>query len=145
MCTAAASSPISMPDSSGTSLQRAAGVGRVLFGVNAGNAIEFYDWMAYALLVPYFGKLFFPHQNPTAVLLSSFAVFAVGSLARPIGALVLGRYIDRHGRRAGLVLSVALMVTASFGIALLPPFAAIGILAPALLVVLRLTQGFALG
>jgi MFS transporter, MHS family, alpha-ketoglutarate permease len=121
------------------------GVIRVLLAVNAGNAIEFYDWMAYALLVPYFGKLFFPHENPAAVLLSSFAVFAVGSLARPIGALVLGRYIDRHGRRNGLLVSVALMVTASFGMALLPVYATIGLAAPALLVLLRLTQGFALG
>ena len=118
---------------------------RVLLGVNVGNAIEFYDWMAYALLVPYFGKLFFPHENPAAVMLSSFAVFAVGSLARPIGAVVLGRFIDRHGRRAGLLVSVAMMVTASFGIALLPAYASIGLVAPALLVVLRLMQGFALG
>ena len=117
----------------------------MLFGVNAGNAIEFYDWMAYALLVPYFGKQFFPHESPTAVLLSSFAVFAVGSLARPIGAVALGRYIDRHGRRSGLVISVMLMVAASFGIALLPAYATIGLLAPLLLVVLRLVQGFALG
>jgi MHS family alpha-ketoglutarate permease-like MFS transporter len=117
----------------------------VLLGVNAGNAIEFYDWMAYALLVPYFGKQFFPHENPTAVLLSSFAVFAVGSLARPVGAVVLGRFIDRHGRRAGLLISVTLMVAASFGIAFLPAYASIGLLAPLLLVVLRLAQGFALG
>jgi MHS family alpha-ketoglutarate permease-like MFS transporter len=117
----------------------------VLLGVNAGNAIEFYDWMAYSLLVPYFGRQFFPNQSPAAVLLSSFAVFAVGSLARPIGAIVLGRFIDRHGRRSGLLVSVTLMVTASFGIALLPVYASIGLLAPLLLVVLRLVQGFALG
>jgi MFS family permease len=79
------------------------------------------------------------------VLLSSFAVFAVGSLARPIGAIVLGRFIDRHGRRSGLLISVTLMVTASFGIAMLPAYASIGLLAPLLLVVLRLMQGFALG
>ena len=118
---------------------------RVLLAVNTGNAIEFYDWMAYALLVPYFGRQFFPNQSPAAVLLSSFAVFAVGSLARPIGAIVLGRFIDRHGRRSGLLVSVTLMVTASFGIALLPVYASIGLFAPLLLVVLRLVQGFALG
>ena len=128
-----------------TAPQTASGYLRVLFGVNAGNAIEFYDWMAYALLVPYFGKQFFPHENATAVLLSSFAVFAVGSLARPVGAVVLGRYIDRHGRRAGLLISVMMMVAASFGIALLPTYAAVGLLAPLALVVLRLVQGFALG
>ena len=124
---------------------RAYGFIRVLLAVNTGNAIEFYDWMAYALLVPYFGRQFFPNQSPAAVLLSSFAVFAVGSLARPIGAIVLGRFIDRHGRRSGLLVSVTLMVTASFGIALLPVYASIGLLAPLLLVVLRLVQGFALG
>ncbi|WP_295449671.1 MFS transporter [uncultured Thiodictyon sp.] len=117
----------------------------MLLGVNIGNAIEFYDWMAYSLLVPYFGKLFFPHEDPASVLLSSFAVFAVGSLARPVGAIVLGRFIDRHGRRPGLVVSVTLMVAASFGIALLPVYASVGLLAPLLLVVLRLMQGFALG
>jgi MFS transporter, MHS family, alpha-ketoglutarate permease len=124
---------------------RSLGFTRVLLGVNAGNAIEFYDWMAYALLVPYFGRQFFPNQSPAAVLLSSFAVFAVGSLARPFGAIVLGRFIDRHGRRPGLLVSVTLMVTSSFGIALLPVYASIGLLAPLLLVVLRLVQGFALG
>ena len=130
-----------MPSSS----TRAFGFTRVLLGVNAGNAIEFYDWMAYALLVPYFGRQFFTNQSPPAVLLSSFAVFAVGSLARPIGAVVLGRFTDRHGRRSGLLVSVTLMVTASFGMALLPVYASIGLLAPLLLVVLRLVQGFALG
>jgi MFS family permease len=79
------------------------------------------------------------------VLLSSFAVFAVGSLARPIGAILLGRFTDRHGRRSGLLVSVTLMVTASFGIAVLPVYASIGLLAPLLLVILRLVQGFALG
>jgi len=69
----------------------------------------------------------------------------VGSLARPIGAIVLGRFIDRHGRRSGLLVSVTLMVTASFGIALLPVYASMGPLAPLLLVVLRLVQGFGLG
>lgn len=118
---------------------------RVLVGVNVGNAIEFYDWMAYALLVPYFGKLFFPSEDAAAVLLASFAVFAVGSLARPVGAVVLGRFIDRRGRRAGLLVSVGLMVSASFGIALLPGYATIGVFAPALLTLLRLMQGFALG
>lgn len=130
-----------MPASS----DHALGYARVLLGANAGNAIEFYDWMAYALLVPYFGSQFFPNQSPAAVLLSSFAVFAVGSLARPVGAIVLGRFIDRHGRRAGLLVSVTLMVVASCGMALLPVYATIGLLAPSLLVVLRLLQGFALG
>jgi len=124
---------------------RASGFARVLLGVNVGNAIEFYDWMAYALLVPYFGAQFFPNENPAAVLLSSFAIFAVGSLARPVGAIVLGRFIDRHGRRSGLLVSVTLMVAASFGMAALPAYASIGLLAPVLLVVLRLVQGFALG
>ena len=124
---------------------RVFGFTRVLLGVNAGNAIEFYDWMAYALLVPYFGAQFFPHENPATVMLSSFAVFAVGSLARPVGAIVLGGFIDRHGRRSGLLVSVMLMVMASFGIALLPAYASIGLLAPVLLVALRLVQGFALG
>lgn len=118
---------------------------RALVAANVGNAVEFYDWMAYTLLVPYFGSQFFPNSDPAAVLLQSFAIFAVGSLARPLGAFVLGRYTDRHGRRNGMVLSVSLMVAASIGMALIPSYAVIGVFAPLLLVVARLVQGFALG
>ncbi|MDZ7577396.1 MAG: MFS transporter, partial [Candidatus Nanopelagicales bacterium] len=118
---------------------------RALVAANVGNAIEFYDWMAYALLVPYFGSQFFPSSDPAAVLMASFAVFAGGCLARPLGALFLGRYIDRHGRRPGLILSVSLIVIATLGMAVAPTYESVGALAPALLVALRLTQGFALG
>ncbi|MDP3973127.1 MAG: MFS transporter, partial [Candidatus Nanopelagicales bacterium] len=116
-----------------------------LIAANAGNAIEFYDWMAYALLVPYFGSQFFPSSDPAAVLMASFAVFAAGCLARPIGALFLGRYIDRHGRRPGLILSASLIFITTLGMAVAPTYDTVGVLAPALLVVLRLTQGFAQG
>lgn len=114
---------------------------RALVAANVGNAIEFYDWMAFALLVPYFGSQFFPHSDPAAVLVQSFAVFAAGAAARPIGGIVLGRYIDRHGRRPGLVLSVSLMVVASLGMAFAPTYAVAGVWGPIVLAVLRITQG----
>ena len=118
---------------------------RALIGVNLGGVLEFYDWLAYLFLVPYFGSEFFPESSPTAVLLSSFAVFAVGSLARPIGAIVLGRVGDRVGRKPALMASVALMALSSTLMAILPTYAAVGILAPVLLVSVRILQGFALG
>ncbi|MDZ7577395.1 MAG: MFS transporter [Candidatus Nanopelagicales bacterium] len=125
--------------------ERGESANSALIAANVGNAIEFYDWMAYALLVPYFGSQFFPSSDPAAVLMASFAVFAAGFLARPLGAVFLGRYIDRHGRRPGLILSVVLIVIATLGMAVAPTYDTVGALAPALLVVLRLTQGFALG
>jgi len=118
---------------------------RALFGVNLGGVLEFYDWLAYLFLVPFFGSQFFPSSDKTAVLLSSFAVFAVGSLARPIGAIVLGRVGDRVGRRPALLASMGLMALSSTLMAILPTYAVVGIMAPVLLVCVRILQGFALG
>lgn len=118
---------------------------RALVGVNLGGVLEFYDWLAYLFLVPYFGSQFFPSSSPTAVLLSSFAVFAVGSMARPLGAVVLGRVGDRIGRRPALLASMGLMALSSTLMAVLPTYAAVGVLAPVLLVCVRILQGFALG
>lgn len=118
---------------------------RALVAVNLGAVLEFYDWLAYLFLIPYFGSAFFPATEPGAVLLSSLAVFAVGSLARPLGAIVLGRMGDRIGRRPAMLASIGLMAAASAAMALLPTSAAIGVLAPVLLVSVRILQGFALG
>ena len=114
-------------------------------GVNLGAVLEFYDWLAYLFLIPYFGSQFFSAAEPGAVLLSSLAVFAVGSLARPLGAIVLGRLGDRVGRRPAMLASIGLMTVSSAAMAVLPTTAAVGILAPILLVTVRILQGFALG
>lgn len=112
----------------------------------AGTAVEWYDFFLYgtaAALV--FNKLFFPSDDPMVGTMLALGTFSAGFLARPVGAIVLGHLGDKHGRRATLVASLMLMGVATTLIALIPPYASIGILAPLLLLLLRLIQGFALG
>ena len=118
--------------------------GNVIRG-SLGNLIEWYDWYAYAAFSIYFASVFFPSGNPTAQLLNTAGIFAVGFLIRPLGGWLFGRYADRYGRRAALTLSVTLMGVGSLGIAVLPGYAQIGALAPVLLVAARLLQGLSLG
>jgi MHS family alpha-ketoglutarate permease-like MFS transporter len=116
-----------------------------ILGGSAGNLVEWYDWFAYSSFALYFARHFFPKGDQTAQLLQTAAVFAVGFLARPIGAWLMGLYADRAGRRAALTSSVALMSAGSFAIALIPDYQTIGVAAPALLVIARLVQGLSLG
>src|SRR4029079_13312920 len=110
-----------------------------------GNVLEWFDFAVYGYFASDIGRQFFPQSSPTAQQLLSFAVFALGFCARPIGSLVLGVVGDRIGRRALLTLSIALMGGATLLIGLLPTYAQIGVAAPVLLVVLRVVQGFSLG
>ncbi|MEV6322988.1 MFS transporter [Nocardia sp. NPDC051787] len=119
-------------------------VANVLRG-SIGNLVEWYDWYVYAAFSVYFAKTFFPKDDPTAQLLSTAAVFAVGFLMRPIGGWALGRYADRFGRRSALTLSVTVMAAGSLMIALTPGYQTIGLAAPALLLVARLLQGLSVG
>ncbi|CAN5396367.1 MFS transporter [soil metagenome] len=116
-----------------------------IVGGSAGNLVEWYDWYTYSVLTIYFAPSFFPEGDPTAQLLSAAAIFAVGFLMRPIGAWIMGVYADRHGRKAGLALSVALMCGGSLMIALAPTYARAGVTAPALLVFARMLQGLSVG
>ena len=116
-----------------------------IIGGSAGNLVEWYDWYTYAALTVYFAPTFFPDGDRTAQLLSTAAVFAVGFLMRPLGAWIMGRYADNHGRKAGLALSVGLMCAGSLMIALVPGYATIGIAAPAILVLARMLQGLSVG
>ena len=118
---------------------------RAILGGSAGNLVEWYDWFAYSSFALYFAKHFFPKGDQTAQLLQAAAVFAVGFLARPVGAWLMGLYADRAGRRAALTLSVSLMCAGSFAIAIIPDYGAIGALAPILLLTARLVQGLSLG
>jgi MHS family alpha-ketoglutarate permease-like MFS transporter len=118
---------------------------RSIFGGSAGNLIEWFDWYVYSSFALYFAGSFFPKGDQTAQLLDAAAVFAVGFLARPVGAWLMGLYADRAGRRAGLTLSVALMCLGSLAVAAIPTYAEIGALAPTLLVLARLVQGISLG
>ncbi|NEW39077.1 MFS transporter [Nocardia cyriacigeorgica] len=119
-------------------------VANVLRG-SIGNLVEWYDWYVYAAFSVYFAKAFFPDGDPTAQLLSTAAVFAVGFIMRPIGGWALGRYADRFGRRSALTLSVTVMAAGSLMIALTPGFQTIGIAAPVLLLLARLLQGLSVG
>jgi MHS family alpha-ketoglutarate permease-like MFS transporter len=118
---------------------------RAILGGSAGNLVEWYDWFAYSAFTLYFKDHFFPQGDPTAQLLSAAAIFAVGFLARPLGAWAMGFYADRYGRRLALVVCVALMSLGSFAIALIPSYAAIGVWAPAALTLARLLQGLSVG
>jgi MHS family alpha-ketoglutarate permease-like MFS transporter len=118
---------------------------RNILGGSAGNMVEWYDWYAYTVLSAYFAPTFFPKGNDTAQLINAAAIFAVGFLMRPIGAWIMGIYADRKGRKAGLTLSVSLMCLGSLMIALVPGYASIGWLAPAILVLARMVQGLSLG
>jgi len=114
-------------------------------GGSVGNLVEWYDWYVYSAFSLYFAKSFFPPASQTVQLLNAAAVFAVGFLMRPVGGWLLGRFADRHGRRAALTTSVTLMCAGSLIIAVIPGFASIGVLAPTLLVVARLMQGLSVG
>ena len=118
---------------------------KAILGGSAGNLVEWYDWFAYSSFALYFAKHFFPKGDQTAQLLQAATVFALGFLARPLGAWLMGLYADRAGRRAALTASVALMSAGSFAIALIPDYSQIGVAAPALLVLARLVQGLSLG
>lgn len=118
---------------------------RVVLAGAVGNIVEWYDFGLYGLLAPVLASLFFPSHDRIAALLGVYGGFAVGFAMRPIGAVVLGRVGDRRGRQFVLVLSVALMGTATVAIGVLPSYAAIGIWAPVLLMLIRLFQGFSVG
>lgn len=110
-----------------------------------GNVVEWFDWFVYASFSLYFASAFFPSDSPTAQLLSTSVIFAVGFLMRPLGGWALGLFADRFGRKAALTASVGLMSAGSLLIAVIPTYETIGLLAPILLVVARLAQGLSVG
>lgn len=110
-----------------------------------GNVLEWFDFAVYGYFATVIGSQFFPQSSRTAQQLLAFAVFALGFVARPFGSIVLGMVGDRIGRRALLTLSIALMGGATLGLGLLPTYAQAGVLAPLLLVTMRVLQGISLG
>lgn len=118
---------------------------RSIVGGSIGNLIEWYDWLVYSAFSLYFAKAFFPGGDQTAQLLNTAGVFAVGYLMRPAGAVLMGVYADRKGRKAALAMSVGLMCIGSAMIAIVPGYKQIGILAPVVLVLARLMQGLSVG
>jgi MFS family permease len=109
-----------------------------------GSALEYYDFFIYATAASLiFPQIFFPSGNPTIAIVASLATYGVGYVARPIGAFVLGHWGDTHGRKTALILCMFLMGFSTMAVGLLPTYQQVGVLAPVLLVVLRLIQGFA--
>ena len=118
---------------------------RVIAASSVGTIFEWYDFYLYAVLAPFFAKLFFPPGNETAALLAAFATYAAGFLVRPFGAIFFGRLGDLTGRKFTFLISIIFMGFSTFTVGLLPTFEHLGWLAPILLVTLRLLQGLALG
>ncbi len=118
---------------------------RAIVRVASGNFLEMYDFMVFGYYAAAIGRAFFPGGNEFATLMLSFATFGAGFLMRPLGAIVLGAYIDHHGRRRGLMLTLALMSLGTLSIAVVPGFSVIGAAAPLLVVAGRLLQGFSAG
>ena len=113
--------------------------------VSSGNFLEMYDFMVFGYYAAAIGNAFFPSGNPFVSLMLSLMTFGAGFLMRPLGAIVLGAYTDLHGRRAGLILTLGLMSVGIISIACMPGYATIGLIAPLLVLVGRLLQGFSAG
>ncbi|MET9496077.1 MFS transporter [Streptomyces sp. NPDC006552] len=120
---------------------------RQLLAASVGNAVEWYDWYAYTFLATYIADQVFPKSAGTSLvpLLSTFAVFAVGFFMRPVGGLLMGAVADRRGRRAALTVTILSMGGSSLLVGLTPTYAAVGVLAPVVLVLARLLQGLSVG
>src|SRR6202049_4391073 len=111
----------------------------------SGNFLEQFDFFLFGFYAPYIAKAFFPSENETAALLNTFGVFWLGALMRPVGAIVLGAYIDRIGRRLGLIVTLAIMAVGTVIITICPTYATIGVAAPVIVLIGRLLQGFSAG
>lgn len=139
MTTTKAGAPVT-PDTKLNPRQR-----KAIIAGSIGNAVEWVDWALYATLAPIFAGQFFANEDPIVNLLATLAIFAVGFVMRPIGGAVIGAYADRHGRKKGLTLTIGMMAGASILIGITPTYGAIGVLAPIILVLARLLQGFSAG
>ncbi|GLR08215.1 citrate-proton symporter [Mixta theicola] len=118
---------------------------KTIFSVTSGNFLEMYDFMVFGYYASAIAKTFFPGDNPFASLMLTLMTFGAGFLMRPLGAIVLGAYIDHHGRRKGLLLTLGLMALGTLTIACVPGYATLGAAAPLLILLGRLLQGFSAG
>ncbi|CDY77095.1 Citrate-proton symporter [Caballeronia glathei] len=121
------------------------GIYRLIVATSVGNALEFYDLVVYGYFASTLSRLFFPTSDKTVSLLLTLGTFALLYLARPVGAFVLGSYSDRKGRKASLTLSIGMMTLGTGMVALMPDYAAIGVIAPIGIFLSRLLQGFSAG
>lgn len=122
-----------------------ASAARTIFNVTSGNFLEMYDFMVFGYYATAIAKTFFPGDDPFSSLMLTLMTFGAGFLMRPLGAIILGAYIDHHGRRKGLLLTLGLMALGTLTIALVPGYATLGAAAPVLILLGRLLQGFSAG
>jgi MFS transporter, MHS family, proline/betaine transporter len=120
-------------------------VTKLIVATSIGNALEWFDIAIYGYFAVYISKAFFPAGDPTTSLLLTFGTFGLSFLIRPIGGIMLGAYADRYGRKASLMTSIVMMTFGTLAVAIMPTFATIGVLAPLLVIVARLVQGFSAG
>lgn len=118
---------------------------KTLFGIGAGNAVEWFDWAIYATFAPYIARNLFSPQDATSAFLATMAIFAVGFIARPVGGVLFGVIGDRVGRKTSMTLAVGLAAFGSLIIAVTPGFAVMGVFASIMLLIARLIQGLAHG
>jgi MFS family permease len=111
----------------------------------SGNFLALYDFLVYIYFAGYIAKAFFPAKSEFMSLMLALGTYGVASIARPFGAIILGSYMDRKGRRKGLILTLTLMAVGTVSLALTPSYASIGLLAPVVITLGRLIQGFSLG
>lgn len=144
MHTPASPSAAASPHAAPAPLSKAM-VRRIVFSSSVGNALEWFDFLVYGYFATIIAKQFFPMQDEWLSTLLAIATFGLSFLMRPLGAVVLGTYGDRKGRKAALTLAIALMMVGTFTMAVMPPYASIGLAAPVLILLARLVQGFAVG
>ena len=118
---------------------------RLIVAATIGNVFEWFDFVVYGFFAVTLAEVFFPTGNPTVSLLVTFGAFGLAYVVRPLGAIVVGGYTDRAGRKNGLMLSIALMMIGTTMMAVTPGYATIGIAAPIIITIARLLQGFSVG
>ena len=118
---------------------------KVIVAATVGNVLEWFDFLVYGYFAVTIAEVFFPAQNATVSLLVTFGTFGLSYLMRPLGAAVIGTYTDKHGRKAGLTLSIGLMMIGTALMVVTPGYATIGLAAPAIIMFARMVQGFSVG
>jgi len=121
------------------------GLPGVIVAATIGNLLEWFDFLVYGFFATTISQVFFPADDPNVSLLITFATFGLAYLVRPLGAIIIGTYTDRAGRRAGLTLSIGLMLIGTILMLLTPGYATIGIAAPIIIMLARILQGFSVG
>src|SRR6202140_423312 len=121
------------------------GLRRVIVAATIGNVLEWFDFLVYGFFAVTIAEVFFPLEDPTVSLLVTFGTFGLAYVVRPLGAVIVGTYTDRAGRKAGLTLSIGLMMIGTVLMLITPGYATIGVAAPIIITIARLLQGFSVG